>query len=144
MLEFNARMGDPEAQVLLETLGDQALALFEEIAGGTMEAGRSLSSIPRVGVVLASAGYPENPVLGDPVEGLPKMEDRSSDSTIYFAGVARKGGALVTSGGRVLTAVGRGESLLAAREASYRLIKSLRLSGGQYRSDIALRDAGGG
>ncbi len=144
VLEFNARMGDPEAQVLLETLGDQALALFEEIAGGTMEAGRSLSSIPRVGVVLASAGYPENPVLGDPVEGLPKMEDRSSDSTIYFAGVARKGGALVTSGGRVLTAVGRGESLLAAREASYRLIKSLRLSGGQYRSDIALRDAGGG
>ncbi len=144
VLEFNARMGDPEAQLLFEVLGDRALALMEEVAAGSLEAGWTLPPAPRVGVVLASEGYPDKPVLGEILEGLPSGEDSLSDGTYYLAGVSRENGVLRSSGGRVLTAVGRGESLMAARMAAYRLIKRIRLPGSQYRTDIALREAGEG
>ncbi len=144
VLEFNARMGDPEAQLLFETLGDRALALLEEVAAGSLGRDFTLSPLPRVGVVLASAGYPERPVSGEILEGLPPAGEPLSDGAFYFAGVSREEGVLRSAGGRVLTAVGRGDSLPAAREAAYRLIRRVRLPGGQFRADIALREVGGG
>ncbi len=141
VLEFNARMGDPEAQLLFETLGDRALPLMEEVAAGSLGNGWEIPGTPRVGVVLAAEGYPEKPVPGDPVEGLPPSGEILSEGTFYLAGVRREGGILRASGGRVLTAVGRGETLAAAREAAYRLMGGIRLRGGQFRSDIALREA---
>ena len=141
VLEFNARMGDPEAQLLFETLGDRALALMEEVAAGSLGTGWVLEATPRVGVVLAAEGYPEKPVSGDPLEGLPPSGERLSDGAFYMAGVTREGGVLRASGGRVLTAVGRGETLASAREAAYRLMGRIRLRGGQFRTDIALREA---
>lgn len=141
VLEFNARMGDPEAQVLFETLGESALPLMEEIAAKDLKDHWTIEATPRVGVVLASAGYPEKPVTGDPVEGLPSPETPIPDGALYFAGVEKKNGALCSSGGRVLTAVGRGATLASAREAAYRIVKGVRLKGGQVRSDIALKES---
>jgi phosphoribosylamine--glycine ligase len=141
VLEFNSRMGDPEAQVLFETLGDMALPLLEEVAGGAIVSHWALPSVPRVGVVLASKGYPDKPVLGDPIEGLPHAEGVLPDGQFYYAGVKRVPGALVSSGGRVLTAVGRGESLESARRRAYHLIEGVRLSGGHYRTDIAKKES---
>ncbi len=144
VLEFNARMGDPEAQLLFEVLGDRALSLMEEVAAGSLGADWTLPPAPRVGVVLASAGYPDKPVSGGILEGLPSEGMTLPDGTYYLAGVSRENGVLRSSGGRVLTAVGRGESLPAAREAAYSLIQRIRLPGSQYRTDIALREIEGG
>jgi len=141
VLEFNARMGDPEAQVLFGTLGERALPLLEEVSNGRIVSNWTLPSVPRVGVVLASRGYPEKPVLGDPLESLPSRENEIFGTELYFGGVERKSGALISSGGRVLTAVGEGESLEAARRKAYQLVGSIRLSGGHYRTDIAQKEA---
>ena len=143
VLEFNARMGDPEAQILFESLGEAALPLMEEIAAGDLKKHWAIAPSPRVGVVLASAGYPDKPVTGDPIEGLPPAGTTFPDGALYFAGVERKNGVLCASGGRVLTAVGRGETLAHAREAAYRIMGTLRLKGGQVRPDIALRETSG-
>ena len=140
VLEFNARMGDPEAQILFESLGEAALPLMEEIAAGDLKKHWTFPPSPRVGVVLASAGYPERPLIGDPIEGLPPVGTTFPDGAIYFAGVERKNGVLCASGGRVLTAVGRGATLQQAREAAYRIMGTIRLKGGQVRPDIALRE----
>ena len=143
VLEFNARMGDPEAQVLFDILGENALPLLEEVANESIVSNWSLPSLPRVGVVLASRGYPEKPVLDDPLEGIPGHDQRSPEGEIYFAGVKRVSGTLVSSGGRVLTAVGRGESLGEARSRAYHLIEGIRLPGGHFRNDIARKESGG-
>lgn len=144
VLEFNARMGDPEAQLLFEVLGDRALSLMEEVAAGSLGADWTLPPAPRVGVVLASAGYPDKPVSGGILEGLPSEGLTLPAGTYYLGGVSRENGVLRSSGGRVLTAVGRGESLPSAREAAYSLIQRIRLPGSQYRTDIALREIEGG
>ena len=144
VLEFNARMGDPEAQVLFESLGEEAVSLMEEIAAGDLKNHRTMAPSPRVGVVMAASGYPEKPITGDPLEGLPPAGAILPDGALYFAGVERKNGVLCASGGRVLTAVGRGETLRQARESAYRIMGRLRLKGGQVRSDIALRESGEG
>ena len=141
VLEFNARMGDPEAQLLFETLGDRALSLMEEVAAGSLGGGWEIDATPRVGVVLAAEGYPEKPVSGDSLEGLPPSGESLSDGAFYLAGVTREGGVLRASGGRVLTAVGRGDTLASARDAAYRLMGRIRLRGGHFRSDIALLEA---
>ncbi len=144
VLEFNARMGDPEAQVLFESLGEEAVSLMEEIAAGDLKTHWTMTPSPRVGVVMAASGYPEKPITGDPLEGLPPAGTILPDGALYFAGVERKNGVLCASGGRVLTAVGRGETLRQARESAYRIMGTLRLKGGQVRSDIALRESGEG
>ncbi|EQD23931.1 MAG: Phosphoribosylglycinamide synthetase, partial [Leptospirillum sp. Group IV 'UBA BS'] len=99
--------------------------------------------LPGWGLSWPQPAYPDKPTTGDPIEGLLPAGTEFPDGALYFAGVERKNGVLCSSGGRVLTAVGRGETLARAREAAYRIMGTIRLKGGQVRPDIALRETAG-
>jgi phosphoribosylamine--glycine ligase len=133
VLEFNCRFGDPEAQVLLPLLdGDLAPVLLAVLAGDDPDL--QWHSGAAVCVVLASSGYPGSPVTGQRITGL----DRLPPQVLAFhAGTAPAGGAVVTSGGRVLNLVGRGDTLAEARAQAYRGVAEVRFDGMQYRTDIA-------
>jgi phosphoribosylamine--glycine ligase len=141
VLEFNARFGDPEAQVLLPMLdGDLAPALLGVAAGdrGLMEGSLAVRPGAAVGVVVASEGYPEAPVTGRRIEGAdPASAADDGDVLIFHAGTRRADDAHVSTGGRVLTVVGRGKDHSAARSAAYVGASSVGLEGGRYRTDIA-------
>ncbi|MHB1926379.1 MAG: phosphoribosylamine--glycine ligase [Leptospirillum sp.] len=139
VLEFNARFGDPEAQVLIPSAGEGFLTLLESASAGSLGKGTNLLKTPRVAVVLASSGYPEKPVTGMPVLGLEAARTQVM-TRIYTAGVAEKNGDLVSSGGRVLSVVGSGRSIREARERAYRTLSLLHLEGGQFRQDIGLEE----
>ncbi|MHB1285394.1 MAG: phosphoribosylamine--glycine ligase [Leptospirales bacterium] len=139
VLEFNARFGDPEAQVLVPAAGEGLLDLLTQATQGALPTGITMEMRARVAVVLASEGYPENPVFGATVEGIDKAR-QDPHIQIYTAGVSHKGGHLVTSGGRVLSVVGEGNSSLEARNRAYQAMGHIRLERGQYRRDIAGRE----
>ena len=144
VLEFNARFGDPEAQVLLPLLaGEPARALLGAATAdrGLMEDALGAGAGAAVGVVIASAGYPEAPELGRPVRGLePSSAADDGPVLVFHAGTRRGGEGWETSGGRVATIVGVGADLAGAREAAYRAVDAVELDGGRYRSDIAARE----
>lgn len=146
VLEFNARFGDPEAQVLLPMLeGDLSQALLGAALGDASLMGNSVAQRPgaAVGVVIAAAGYPEAPQAGARLEGAePSGPGDDGDVLIFHAGTRRTKGGWEVSGGRVVTVVGRGADLAQARTAAYRGVEGVRLEGGQHRSDIALREVG--
>lgn len=137
VLEFNARLGDPETQVLMLQLGEDLLPLLEACAHGRLEQ-RALVQAPgaSVGVVLAAQGYPDTPRRGQPIEGLDAVP---AGATVFMAGVEEKDGALVTAGGRVLTVCARGEDLARAREQAYAAISAIRFEGMHFRRDIGAR-----
>ncbi|WP_224245157.1 phosphoribosylamine--glycine ligase [Hyalangium gracile] len=137
VLEFNARLGDPETQVLMLQLGEDLLPLLEACAHGRLEQ-RVLAQEPgaSVGVVLAAAGYPDTPRRGQRIEGVDAVPE---GATVFMAGVEEKDGALVTAGGRVLTVCARGEDLARARERAYAAISGLRFEGMHFRRDIGAR-----
>jgi phosphoribosylamine--glycine ligase len=132
VVEFNARFGDPEAQVVLELLDTPLAGLLYAAATGTLAEHPPLAwrKGAAVIVVLASDGYPVKARTGDPVRGA--MADG-----VYHAGTAGRGDEVVSAGGRVLGCVGTGPDLAAARERAYQLISTVSLRGGHYRSDIA-------
>ena len=136
VLEFNARFGDPEAQVtlpLLETdLVDIMLAVNDNKLGNLkVEWSRDAC----VGVVMASGGYPGSYKTGFAISGL---DDIDKDIVVFHAGTKLEDGKVVTSGGRVLTVVARGKSLAEAREKVYNNISRIDFQGCHYRRDIAL------
>ncbi len=141
VLEFNARFGDPEAQVLLPMLdGELASALLGTALGdrALMEESVALRSGAAVGVVVASEGYPDAPATGRPLEAPdPAGRDDDGDLLVFHSGTRRTAQGLKTAGGRVLTVVGRGGDLTAAREAAYRGVAGVTLEGAQWRRDIA-------
>jgi phosphoribosylamine--glycine ligase len=149
VLEFNARFGDPEAQVVLPMLdGDLAEALY-----GCAIGDRSLmedSVAPRagaaVGVVIASEGYPEAPMTGQLLAGAePSTPADDGEVLVFHAGTRRtRDGRYEASGGRVITVVGRGTALDAARAAAYAGVDGVTLEGGQHRADIAARELAAG
>jgi len=141
VIEFNARFGDPETQVLLPRLRTPLAQLLYKAATGNL-AGTSLewSDQAAVTVVLASAGYPQAPVLGEPITGVDSAW-RPENSYIFHAGTTLRDGILHSSGGRVLTVTGRGADLSAARSLAYEVISGITLQGSHYRKDIALRAA---
>ncbi|HXX29123.1 MAG TPA: phosphoribosylamine--glycine ligase [Myxococcaceae bacterium] len=139
VLEFNARFGDPEAQVLVLQLAEDLLPLLHAAAAGrlaprplALEAGAS------VGVVLASAGYPGTPRTGLPITGAERL---SGAVQVFHAGTARVDGQLVTSGGRVLTVCARAASLPEARAVAYGAVSRIHFEGMQLRRDIGERAA---
>ena len=145
VLEFNARFGDPEAQVLLPMLdGDLASALLGCAIGdrGLMEGSVGVRAGSAVGVVVASEGYPDAPVTGRSLGGVePAGAADDGELLCFHAGTVRRAdGRYETSGGRVVTMVGRGPSYEAARDAAYRGVAGVVLDGGRYRTDIAERE----
>jgi phosphoribosylamine--glycine ligase len=141
VVEFNARFGDPETQVVLDRLTTPLGGLLRAAAvGGLNDAGR-LHWAPgaAVTVVIAAEGYPGTPVRGDEIDGLNDAE-RIPEVYLLHAGTAAHGAnRIVSAGGRVLDVVGTGADLAAARSAAYRAAAKIRMRGGWYRRDIAGR-----
>ena len=144
VLEFNARFGDPEAQVLLPLLeGDLAAALLGVARGDrhAMEGSLGIGTGAAVAVVVASDGYPEATAVGLPLTGAePSGPNDGGPLLCFHAGTVATGSGYESSGGRVLSLVGLGPDLAAAREAAYRGLAGIHLEGSQHRTDIALRE----
>jgi phosphoribosylamine--glycine ligase len=138
VLEFNCRLGDPEAQPLLMRLTSALPALCEAALQQRLHQ-VSAEWDPRcaLGVVLAAQGYPDDVRTGDEVFGLERAE--SLPGKIFHAGTRRAGDRVLTSGGRVLCAVGLGADVTDARDSAYRLVQSVRFDGMQLRHDIGHR-----
>jgi phosphoribosylamine--glycine ligase len=135
VIEFNARFGDPETQVLIPRLLTPLADLLYKAATNSLDdTVLHWSESSAVTVVLAAQGYPQAPSLGAPI-----AMTSSNDSTIIFhAGTQEKEGSLVSSGGRVMTVTGIGSDLESARHRAYQQISTIGLEGSFYRSDIAL------
>jgi phosphoribosylamine--glycine ligase len=134
VIEFNARFGDPETQVVLALLETPLAGLLLAAANGTLAGQPPLRwhEGAAVTVVVASANYPGTPRTGDVVEG-------AEVPGVIHAGTARRDdGALVSAGGRVLSVTSVGPDLAAARDSAYALVDGVRLAGAQFRTDIAL------
>jgi phosphoribosylamine--glycine ligase len=142
VLEFNCRFGDPETQAVLPRLRSDLLDALEACAGkgGLRADSLEWSDDWAVTVVMASAGYPESSSKGDLITGLDEAED-VEDVEITHAGTARRGGELVTAGGRVLNVTGVGPTAGEARTRAYDAVERIRFEGAQHRPDIAARVA---
>ena len=136
-LEFNCRMGDPETQPIMMRLKSDLVDLAEHAVNGTLD--QATAEWDRrfaLGVVMASANYPETPKLGDEITGLPV---NVQDGHVFHAGTTLKDGKVVTSGGRVLCVTALGETVKFAQQAAYQMINSINFEGAQYRKDIGYR-----
>jgi phosphoribosylamine--glycine ligase len=138
VVEFNARFGDPETQVVLDRLASPLGPLLAAAADGDLRGAAPPQWRPgaAVVVVIAAEGYPADPVRGDEIMGT----ERAGEDHAYLlhAGTARDAaGALVSAGGRVLNAVGSGPDVATARARAYELAATVSLRGGWYRRDIA-------
>lgn len=138
VIEFNARFGDPETEVLLPRLKTPLAGLLYKAATGNLK-GVELewSEEAAVTVVLAAEGYPGNPITGNPITGV-DLSHIVDDTFIFHAGTTMRDGILHSSGGRVLTVTGLGKTLSQARSKAYETISGITLRGSHYRKDIAL------
>ncbi len=136
VIEFNARFGDPETEVLLPRLQTPLAGLLLRAATRDLKDHPPLqwSDQSAVTVVLASEGYPMSPKVGEPLTGINPIEG----SEVFHAGTTLDGNLLKSSGGRVLAVTGLGADLTEARDKAYRVISGITLRGSHYRSDIAL------
>ncbi len=137
VLEFNARFGDPETQVVLPLLETDLVEIMQAVVDETLEqVDIQWKDKACVGVVLASGGYPGSYEKGFPIEGLDHVNE---DALVFHAGTKNnESGQIVTSGGRVLTVVARGDTYLDAREKAYQNTERIRFEGCQYRKDIGI------
>ena len=135
VVEFNARFGDPETQVVLALLATPLGGLLQAAATGRLAAHPALQwrDGSAVTVVIAADGYPEKPRSGDVITGA------DQPGVIHAGTRQREDGAIVASGGRVLSITATGPTLAQARDRAYRLVETVDLPGGQHRTDIALR-----
>ena len=136
VIEFNARFGDPESEVLLPRLRTPLAQLLLAAATGNLADHPPLqwSDQGAVTIVLASEGYPENPQVGRAVTGVTE----SSDAIVFHAGTVFEDGQLRSAGGRVLAVTGLGADLATARANGYRALAQISIPGSHYRKDIAL------
>jgi phosphoribosylamine--glycine ligase len=141
-LEFNTRLGDPEAQPILMRLKSDLLEALLHASDGTLDR-VDLQWDRRValGVVLAAHGYPVAPRRGDPITGLPVDAD---DLMVFHAGTAMQDGQIVTAGGRVACVTALGESLRLAQQRAYEALGGIAFDGMQYRTDIGHRAVAAG
>jgi phosphoribosylamine--glycine ligase len=136
-LEFNCRMGDPETQPIMLRLKSDFVALAEHAVAGTLnQVEAEWDRRTALGVVMASAHYPDSPRLGDEITGLPKD---LTDAQVFHAGTQLKDGKVVTSGGRVLCVTALGETVKFAQQQAYKIVEEIQFSGAQFRSDIGFR-----
>ncbi|MFE6839255.1 phosphoribosylamine--glycine ligase [Streptomyces sp. NPDC057705] len=145
VIEFNARFGDPETQVVLARLRTPLASVLLNAANGTLDTEAPLvwRDDAAVTVVIASHNYPETPRTGDPIEGLAEVAaEDAPDAYVLHAGTRREGDAIVSAGGRVLSVTATGSDLAQAREKAYKAVARIRLDGSQHRTDIAAKAAG--
>jgi len=143
LLEYNARFGDPETQVVLPRLDSDLVDVMLAVAEGRPD-DISLQWADKwaVTVVLASAGYPKAYEKGKVITGI-DAADALEDVKVYHAGTAMRDGQLVTSGGRVLNVTAMGDTIQAARELAYKACDLIKFEGKQNRTDIGLRAING-
>lgn len=142
VLEFNCRMGDPEAQPIIMRLKSDLVGLIEHALGGTLDQVEAEWDMRvALGVVLAAHGYPEAPRKGDAIHGLPTPQD---DYHVFHSGTALNGADIVTNGGRVLCVTALGSNVRAAQRRAYEIAERVRFEGMQYRRDIGHRALSGG
>ena len=140
VVEFNCRMGDPEAEPLLMRLASDLPALCLKALDGSLDEA-SIDWDPRAAlcVALVAGGYPLAYDSGDPISGL---DQELPDTRIFHAGTAEAGGEAVTAGGRVLYAVGLGDNVASARRRAYERAATVRFRAMAYRTDIGFRAIG--
>ncbi len=141
VVEFNARLGDPEAQVLLmrlkSDLCDLLMAATDVHGLGVRDIELHWDRRSALGVVMASAGYPASPRHGDTIAGIPAATE---DMQVFHAATTRRAdGAVLASGGRVLTVTALGDPLRAAQQRAYAALEPIRFDGMQFRRDIGHR-----
>ena len=137
VIEFNARLGDPETQVMLPRIDEDLLPHLMAAARGELRPGVCRTRPERtVGVVMASGGYPDRFETGKAIAGL---GDTPPGTLVFHAGTAERDGALVTAGGRVLTVVGHGATFAAAREQAYAAVSRVSFDRMHVRRDIGVR-----
>jgi phosphoribosylamine---glycine ligase len=136
VIEFNVRFGDPEAQVVLPMLDEDLASLLGDAATGVLPSRTArFRDEPHVGVVIAAGGYPDAPETGQAIEGI-DAASQVPGSIVFHAGTAKRDGRIVTSGGRVLTVVGRSTTYRDAIETAYAAASRIRFDGMHYRRDI--------
>lgn len=141
VIEFNARFGDPETQVVLPRLRQPLSQLLLAAASGNLEDFEPIDFAPdaAVTVVLASEGYPVKPITGRVLRGLDAVAALAGAHVAHAATALSDDGELLATGGRVLNVVGTGASIAEARERAYEALALIELEGGQSRSDIAAK-----
>ena len=143
LLEYNVRLGDPEAQVVLPRLGDGLYDLLLAAAEGRLAGADEIEPSPNAtcAVVLASPGYPDAARKGDVIGGL-DADGRLPECDVVHAATRRDGGRWIADGGRVLSVIGRAPDVAGAREAAYRGVAALDWPDAQWRRDIAASKEG--
>ena len=137
VLEFNCRLGDPETQPIMMRLKSDLFTLVEHAVNGQLD--RVEAEWDRrvaLGVVIAAAGYPENPRKGDEITGLAKPED---DVRVFHAGTSLSDGRVLTNGGRVLCVTALGDTVRFAQRRAYEVAERIQFAGAQMRRDIGYR-----
>jgi phosphoribosylamine---glycine ligase len=144
VVEFNARMGDPETQAVLPRMRSDLVPVLERALAGDLDDFEiEWDRRTALTVVMASEGYPEAPRKGDVIHGLPKIDDDEvDDAMVFHAGTALVDGRIETSGGRVLGVTALGDGVRVAQKRAYALVDEIRFDGMQYRRDIGWRAAG--
>jgi phosphoribosylamine--glycine ligase len=136
-LEFNCRMGDPETQPIMLRMKSDLVALAEHAVNGTLDQAEvDWDRRTALGVVMASANYPDTPKLGDEITGLPSD---LNDAHVFHAGTTLQGEQVLTSGGRVLCVTALGETVKFAQQQAYQIVEGIQFKGAQYRTDIGYR-----
>lgn len=148
VLEFNCRFGDPEAQAVLPLLESDLLDVIEASMAGNLSPDLLCwKDETSVCVMLAAAGYPDNPRQGDVIEGC-TVEDEAryaaEGAIIFHSGTALRDGQLVTAGGRVLGVTALGKDFAEARQKAYSVARQINFAGKQFRHDIGMTAAEGG
>ena len=137
VVEFNARMGDPETQPIMMRLKSDFLSLVEHAVAGTLDQIEAdWDRRAALGVVMAAGGYPDSQVKGDEIIGLPA---NTADARVFHAGTLERDGKVVTNGGRVLCVTALGDTVRIAQQRAYQLLEPIRFAGMQYRHDIGHR-----
>jgi phosphoribosylamine--glycine ligase len=141
VVEFNARLGDPEAEAILVRLTSDLFELFEHGIAGTLDAIEAeWDRQAALTVVLAAAGYPSAPQRGAAIRGLPVKGDTADGSIqVFHAGTAELDGNLVVNGGRVLAVTALGDPLRSAQRLAYDAVDRIAFEGMQFRRDIGHR-----
>jgi phosphoribosylamine---glycine ligase len=136
VLEFNARFGDPETQVIVPRIeGDFLGALWGCANGDASRAEIEISGQSAVTIAVTAADYPAGGDVGTPIEGIEDAE--ATGALVFHAGTALKGEQLVTNGGRILNVTALGPTVADARERAYDAVQKISFSGAKYRKDIA-------